>query len=799
MLPRKLVTSALAFAMALTMIPSNAPFVNASNIEPEILYSKLSSQPQTDVLFDDFNGDSLDTSKWLIAHKKWGGDNGGVVKENVSVSDGTLKLEGHGLNYTGNVPGIGRTDGKLTGAAIATRDYYASGSYEVVAKIAPDLGACSALWTFEYEEYYPGDPEYDPQYATYGYCTVNHEIDIEIPTGTNKNPDPNFSSARFNTYERENKYNSKMFDLGFSLNDGKYHTYRFDWHTGDTNQVPRVEFYIDGNLLYTSTKNIPTNAGRFWIGLWFPYAQDSDHDGKYDTGWSGTANFDTTVFEIDSVKITPYHEANDTEQHETYGYDGWAPNSFPELNSQERYEHLMNGDFSEGDKYWTLKGDAKVEASHAVLTSGEHTDSIVQVIDVHPATSYTITADIVTDGTKVLVGASKENGSNNQYVEVTESGKVEFTFDNDTVNTTMKIYIKVERWQGSKFEVTVDNISVMGASTDDSSNLPDNPGTTPGSDTPGTTPAGGSNTSGGSTTPSTAPSTPGSTTTPGTTTPVPSVVPTGTPGNTPANPGNTTSVPTATPTNMPETPALGVGDFVNRCYKVALGRDADELGYNYWVDSLNSGKACGAQVGYGFIFSEEYANKNRSNEDYVKDLYSMYFDREPDQEGFNYWLNMLNNGKSRENVFAGFANSLEFYNLCTSYGVTQGIYLEGVPNSQQGGINCFVARLYKVCFNRLPDMGGQSGWVLKLYNGDITGTECSYGFIFSPEFIGQNPTNEEFVGYMYEAFFGRSPDSEGFGAWVDILNNGGSYNDVFNGFTGSQEFFNLCNEYGINP
>ncbi|MCF0122575.1 MAG: glycoside hydrolase family 16 protein, partial [Ruminiclostridium sp.] len=419
--------------------------------------------PEADVFFDDFNENTLDSSRWLIAHKRWGGDNGGVVKENVSVSDGKLMLEGHGLNYTGDVPGIGREDGKLTGAAIATRDYYASGSYEVVAKIAPELGACSALWTFEYEEYYPGQEGYIPELATWGYCTVNHEIDIEIPTGTSRNPDPNFSSARFNTYLRENDYTPHYHDLGQNLNDGEFHTYRFDWHTGDTNQTARVEFYIDDVLQYTSYTDIPTNEGRFWIGLWFPYSIDSNHDGEEDTGWSGLADFDITFFEIDSVKITPFHEAGDTAQHETYAYDGWAPNSFPELAEQEAYEHIVNGDFAQGSSAWTLEDEAYVAGEKLHLSSGQVRDEAYQLVDVLPAATYTITADVVTDGTEVRIGACKENGGNDQYATVTESGKVSFTFQNDTVNPVLKVYAKVDRWQGSDVQVTVDNISMVGA------------------------------------------------------------------------------------------------------------------------------------------------------------------------------------------------------------------------------------------------------------------------------------------------------------------------------------------------
>ncbi|MCQ2533797.1 MAG: DUF4214 domain-containing protein [Clostridia bacterium] len=259
-----------------------------------------------------------------------------------------------------------------------------------------------------------------------------------------------------------------------------------------------------------------------------------------------------------------------------------------------------------------------------------------------------------------------------------------------------------------------------------------------------------------------------------------------------------TPAPTAAPTSAPTTaPELNVGDFINRCYSVALGRSADEAGYNYWVDNLNNGQACGAQVGYGFIFSQEYINKNRSDKEFVTDMYAMYFGREADADGFNYWVSLLESGLTREDIMAGFANSEEFYNLCNKYGVVCGTYLVGVPNDVQGGVNCFVARLYKVCLNRLPDMGGQAGWVLKLMNGEVSGTSAAYGFVFSPEFIGKNPSNEDFVNYMYAAFFGREADEAGFNAWVDVLNGGGSYEDVFNGFTGSAEFFNLCASYGI--
>ncbi len=266
-----------------------------------------------------------------------------------------------------------------------------------------------------------------------------------------------------------------------------------------------------------------------------------------------------------------------------------------------------------------------------------------------------------------------------------------------------------------------------------------------------------------------------------------------------------TNTPTPTPTPTPEptttpAPELNVGDFVTRCYEVALGRDADEGGYDYWKNQLINGEVCGSQAAFGFIFSTEYANKDTTNEQFVTDMYSMLFGRKPDEAGYNYWLEQLNGETAtREQVFAGFANSEEFYNLCNKYGVVSGAYIDGVSNEQQGGVNCFVARLYKVCLNRLPDQGGQAGWVQKLINGELSGSTCAYGFVFSEEFTNMNLDNTDFVKNMYAAFFGREADEEGLNYWVDMLNGGtATREDVFNGFTGSPEFANLCASYGIN-
>ena len=53
----------------------------------------------------------------------------------------------------------------------------------------------------------------------------------------------------------------------------------------------------------------------------------------------------------------------------------------------------------------------------------------------------------------------------------------------------------------------------------------------------------------------------------------------------------------------------------------------------------------------------------------VKILYKSLLNREPDNQGYNGWLDNLKNGKSREYVLSGFINSNEFGDFCQLYDI----------------------------------------------------------------------------------------------------------------------------------
>ena len=266
----------------------------------------------------------------------------------------------------------------------------------------------------------------------------------------------------------------------------------------------------------------------------------------------------------------------------------------------------------------------------------------------------------------------------------------------------------------------------------------------------------------------------------------------------PSTPAPTTPTPAIPGNNNSSTSEGGVAGFVERLYTIALGRASDPAGKQDWIDAITLRGETGAGAARGFLYSPEFLNKNVTNEEFVATLYRTFFDREPDQAGFNAWVEVLNNGGSKEEVIEGFINSTEWANLCLFYGIRNGG--TGVPSIEiepnQATID-FATRLYTTCLGRNADQAGLMAWARQLANQRDTGTGAAHGFFFSAEFANQNVDNREFVTRLYRTFMNREPDQAGFDAWVAQLDAGVSREEVFNGFAQSIEFARICALYGI--
>ena len=237
--------------------------------------------------------------------------------------------------------------------------------------------------------------------------------------------------------------------------------------------------------------------------------------------------------------------------------------------------------------------------------------------------------------------------------------------------------------------------------------------------------------------------------------------------------------------------------FVKRMYEIVLSRQPDTEGMSTWYNALVSGTKSGSDIVHGFFFSDEFTNKNYSNEEYVYKLYRALFDREADDEGLKNWVNVCKDGMSRRFVCAGFIGSTEYMNMCQSYGIQPGTMTTYESRDINPDVTRFVSHFYTYCLNRNGDPKGLNDWTSALIEKRHNGVSILEGFIYSQEFENKNLSNDDFVEVLYRALLGRSSDSEGKITWVNRLDEGVSKDYVLAGFVYSTEFTKLCESYGI--
>ncbi len=279
----------------------------------------------TEYLVDDFT-DGVDPDKWYISTQTWGGlpDYRGCLTENVSYTDdGILLLKAQGM-YSADQP--------LSGAAVITRETYGAGSYSVAMKVMPRLGACNAVWT-----YYYGRGGQD-----------NHEIDIELPG--HKTPgggEIGYDRVLNTNWLSETNSASQGIVTESPANDGKWHLYRFDWHTSPS---PRIDYYVDGVLTHTATELVPSIKGLFWIGCWLP------------NSWCGVPDFEVDYMMVDWFSYVPFGQPT-VEPDVTprpASYEGNAAKYPKTPVDMPVTDYISNGTFEGDAAAWQTSGGARI-------------------------------------------------------------------------------------------------------------------------------------------------------------------------------------------------------------------------------------------------------------------------------------------------------------------------------------------------------------------------------------------------------------------------------------------------------
>lgn len=122
-------------------------------------------------------------------------------------------------------------------------------------------------------------------------------------------------------------------------------------------------------------------------------------------------------------------------------------------------------------------------------------------------------------------------------------------------------------------------------------------------------------------------------------------------------------------------------------YEAALDRNGniDTAGLNFWIDALASGNFTLTQIAAFFTRSPEYIAAfgnidEQTDEAYVTTLYRNVLNREPDQAGFDFWLEVLEiRDGDRDQLLVDFARSGE--NLIGSPDIAEIAYVD--PDGDQ--------------------------------------------------------------------------------------------------------------------
>ena len=236
---------------------------------------------------EQFSGNVLDATRWLVAHGNepvlGERSTGGFVRENVRIEDNKLVLTVRGDRYQGTsvlgfaADGTRRSDGTRTGAAIATRNLYMSGTYqwEGVLSSEPGIKLVLAVRRAPLDESAIAMTAPGLDGATRSYAFV--EALLTPGTGARRYQLPAHTP----------------------LDNGAPQNLRFDWHSGGPGVArPYVDFMDGGGSLMMSLDPQPARAARLWLVAFVP--------------GDAPADFDSAEVRIETTFITPFAEGNDS-------------------------------------------------------------------------------------------------------------------------------------------------------------------------------------------------------------------------------------------------------------------------------------------------------------------------------------------------------------------------------------------------------------------------------------------------------------------------------------------------------
>jgi hypothetical protein len=163
-------------------------------------------------------------------------------------------------------------------------------------------------------------------------------------------------------------------------------------------------------------------------------------------------------------------------------------------------------------------------------------------------------------------------------------------------------------------------------------------------------------------------------------------------------------------------------EFIELAYRNVFGREVDEQGMAWWSQQMSLGMRRGSVV-WAMANSSEFTHATNTHWQITREraqvyrLYSAYFLRAPDQDGWWFWTSHLLGGAPLASVSDAFASSPEF---TSTYG-----------NLENGR---FVELVYDNVLTREADAVGLAYWTELLDSGRVSRGGMMALFSESPEF-----------------------------------------------------------------
>ncbi|WP_434772256.1 DUF4214 domain-containing protein [Pseudomonas entomophila] len=162
--------------------------------------------------------------------------------------------------------------------------------------------------------------------------------------------------------------------------------------------------------------------------------------------------------------------------------------------------------------------------------------------------------------------------------------------------------------------------------------------------------------------------------------------------------------------NSAEFAGVANGENINDLYNALLGRDADQDGAALFQNYLATGGSL-ADVAAFISVSDEAQNRDQSNGDFVRELYTSALGRDADESGLDTYVSALFNGTSRADVAK---------------------YIVGSEEAAQKSTSEFIDALYGSALGREADTAGKEFWTAQL-DGGLNKADVAISIIGSPE------------------------------------------------------------------